>query len=86
MRKAVQKVQQNVNRRGSPYFQEVADEFKLPKTTLINRYQRGLIVRGKVFTVTEEKMLVDFILQRQQGRPLTKESFLNVVNSYLSVS
>jgi len=43
----------------------------------------GTIVGGNIFSEEEEKKLVEFIRIREQGKPISKEELIRVVNEYL---
>ena len=48
-------MQLNNQKIGTPLYQQVANEFGIPKTTLIYRVQNGPIVQGSIFTSEEEE-------------------------------
>lgn len=64
---------------------EVAKEFQVSKGTLEYRLKKGIIVRGKVFSTEDEVYIVQYIKDQQKGYPLTKESFLELMNEYIRV-
>ena len=86
LRKALKKVQETVQNGLTPNYRKIAAEFDVPKSTLNRRHKKGVIVRGKVFTEEEENYIIEYIHERQSGYPLTKVSFIELVNDYIRVS
>jgi len=66
--------------------QSIAKKFQIPRTTLNDRLHGKEIVRGNIFTLKEEEALLSYIRNRQQGNPIGKEEFIDLVNRYLQVS
>lgn len=83
LRKAVERVQENLALTGIPDFRKVAREFNIPTSTLYDRVKRGKIVHGHIFTEEEENKILEFV--KKQGQPMTKQNFKDLVNRYLSV-
>ena len=86
IRNALKQIEENLSITGEPNYWQISKQFGVPKSTLCNRFNKGKIVHGRIFTPKEEEYIVEYIKEQQQGNPLTKHTLIEMINEYLQAS
>lgn len=66
-------------------YEEAPKKVGIAASTLRYRFVNNNVVKGHYFDDEQEKVILNFIQERQQGNPLTKQEILNIINDYLKV-
>ena len=64
----------------------MAGKHNINYSSVYYRVKNGIISKGKLLTLQEEKMLLDHILQCQKGKPITQDMLVDKVNEFIKVN
>lgn len=64
---------------------EAAKKYYVPASTVFYQLGDKAPAARQIFSEEEEKIILDFIEERQKGTPLTKIEFLDLLNEFLKV-
>ena len=62
-------------------FREASEKFEIPTSTLHYHHTHEITSTEQIFTLDQEKIILEFITSRQQGVPLTKAELLETLNT-----